>query len=1043
MADAERKLSNGSRIDFATEPQRYKHWKLATEGEVATLTMDVDENAPLFEGYQLKLNSYDLGVDIELADALERLRFEHPEVKVVLLRSGKPRVFCAGANIRMLAGATHAHKVNFCKFTNETRNAIEDASEFSGQKTICVVTGSCAGGGYELALAADHIVLTDDGSSTVSLPELPLLAVLPGTGGLTRVTDKRKVRRDHADVFCTTEEGVKGKRAVEWRLVDEVVPNSKLEDAVKERAREFAAKSDRPADAKGIPLSPLKRTRSADSIEYSAVSVDVSRSDRLATITVRGPDAPPPASVEEMMTQGANFWPLRLARELDDAILDIRINELETAVIVFKSEGDPKLVLEYDAFLAKNARHWLAREVALKWKRVLKRVDLDLALAGDPDRAGLVLCGDARRARVRLRPRLHADRPSGGRQPPAGRDHSWRRQLRRWPADEQRSVSTSNALSRRAGIARCGEKGHWQGARRRSHRTARPRHLRARRHRLGGRDPHVLRGACELLARRAHRHGSQPPLRRAGDDGDENLCAADGLAELDFPAPQRGRRGRRAAPLRHRPEGRVRYETGLEERAMTDDIINVDYREKIPNNVNLTEDRRVLKALEGWHPGYIDWWQNMGPEGFQESLVYLRTAVSVDPKGWAKFDYVKMPEYRWGILLAPHEEGRKVPFGAHMGEDAWQEVPGEYRAMLRRLVVIQGDTEPASVEQQRHLGKTAPSLYDMRNLFQINVEEGRHLWAMVYLLHKYFGRDGRDEADDMLRRRSGSADAPRMLGAFNEATPDWLSLFMFTFFTDRDGKMQLESLAQSGFDPLSRTCRFMLTEEAHHMFVGETGIGRTVQRTCEAMQAAGIDDPNEIEKVRKLGVIDLPTIQKKLNLHYTLSLDLFGSEVSTNAANAFNAGLKGRFRETAIEDDHKLENDIYPVLKFVNGEIKLVDEPALTALNMRLRDDYTRDCAKGIERFNKIIEKTGVNFRLALPHVAFHRDIGEFKDVYATPGGRADRCCDLGEGKGQMAAVDGRRRLHRLADAAGRRAWPVRILDRAAQGRHRQPPGQF
>jgi benzoyl-CoA-dihydrodiol lyase len=377
MADAERKLSNGtSRIDFATDPARYRHWKLSTDGDVATLTMDVDENSPLFEGYQLKLNSYDLGVDIELADALERLRFEHPEVKVVLLRSGKPRVFCAGANIRMLAGATHAHKVNFCKFTNETRNAIEDASEFSGQKTICVVTGSCAGGGYELALAADHIILTDDGSSTVSLPELPLLAVLPGTGGLTRVTDKRKVRRDHADVFCTTEEGVKGKRAVDWRLVDEVAPNSKLEDTVKERVREFAAKSDRPADAKGIALSPLKRTRAADSIEYSAVSVELSRTERLATITVRGPDAPPPASAEDMVKQGANFWPLRLARELDDAILDIRINELETAVIVFKSEGDQKLVLEYDAFLAKNASHWLAREVALKWKRVLKRVDL-------------------------------------------------------------------------------------------------------------------------------------------------------------------------------------------------------------------------------------------------------------------------------------------------------------------------------------------------------------------------------------------------------------------------------------------------------------------------------------------------------------------------------------------------------------------------------------------------------------------------------------------------------------------------------------------
>jgi benzoyl-CoA 2,3-dioxygenase component B len=417
------------------------------------------------------------------------------------------------------------------------------------------------------------------------------------------------------------------------------------------------------------------------------------------------------------------------------------------------------------------------------------------------------------------------------------------------------------------------------------------------------------------------------------------------------------------------------------------DGMNVDYTTKIPNNVSLTSDRQVLKALEGWHPGYLDWWNDMGPEGFQESLVYLRTAVSVDPKGWAKFDYVKMPEYRWGILLAPQEEGRKVNFGEHLGEPAWQEVPGEYRAMLRRLVVIQGDTEPASVEQQRHLGKTAPSLYDMRNLFQVNVEEGRHLWAMVYLLQKYFGRDGREEANDLLRRRSGDEDAPRMLGAFNEATPDWLSFFMFTFFTDRDGKMQLESLAQSGFDPLSRTCRFMLTEEAHHMFVGETGVGRTLQRTCEAMVAAGIEDPYDVERVRALGVIDLPTIQKKLNLHYTLSLDLFGSEVSTNAANFYNSGMKGRFQETKIEDDHRLTSTTYPVLKMVDGAIKLVDEPALTALNMRLRDDYTADCAKGVERWNKIIEKTGVKFRLALPHVAFHRQIGEFKDVKVSPTG--------------------------------------------------------
>src|SRR5207344_167426 len=284
-------------------------------------------------------------------------------------------------------------------------------------------------------------------------------------------------------------------------------------------------------------------------------------------------------------------------------------------------------------------------------------------------------------------------------------------------------------------------------------------------------------------------------------------------------------------------------------------IMNVDYSTKIPNNVNLTEDRQVLKALEGWHPGYLDWWNDMGPEGFQESLVYLRTAVSVDPKGWAKFDYVRMPEYRWGVLLAPQMEGRKVNFGMHKGEDAWQEVPGEYRAMLRRLVVIQGDTEPASVEQQRFLGKTAPSLYDMRNLFQVNVEEGRHLWAMVYLLHSYFGRDGRDEAEELLARQSGNRDKPRILEAFNEPIDTWLDFFMFTMFTDRDGKSQLLSLSESSLDPLSRTTRFMLTEEAHHMFVGETGIARIVERTCQLMKEAGF-----AEDIRPLGGIDLPTI---------------------------------------------------------------------------------------------------------------------------------------------------------------------------------------
>ena len=408
------------------------------------------------------------------------------------------------------------------------------------------------------------------------------------------------------------------------------------------------------------------------------------------------------------------------------------------------------------------------------------------------------------------------------------------------------------------------------------------------------------------------------------------------------------------------------------------DLINVSYDTRIPNNVGLSQDRKVLKALEKWHPGYLDWWNRLIPQNFQESMVYLRTAVSVDPKGWAKFDYVKMPDYRWGVLLAPQVDGRVIPCGEHKGQPAWQEVPGEYRNLLKRLIVIQGDTEPGSVEQQRFLGLTAPSLYDMRNLFQVNVEEGRHLWAMVYLLQKYFGKDGREEADDLLRRSSGSEEAPRMLGAFNEETPDWLSFFMFTYFTDRDGKMQLESLAQSGFDPLSRTCRFMLTEEAHHMFVGETGVGRTIQATVEAMVKAGITDPYAVGRIRDLGVIDLPTIQKKLNLHYTLSLDLFGQEISTNAANAFNAGIKGRYMEHRIEDDHQLQHDTYKVLDLVDGRIVEKEVPALTAINMRLRDDYVRDAAGGIGRWNKIIEKAGVEFELKLPHQAFNRKIGVF-----------------------------------------------------------------
>ena len=412
--------------------------------------------------------------------------------------------------------------------------------------------------------------------------------------------------------------------------------------------------------------------------------------------------------------------------------------------------------------------------------------------------------------------------------------------------------------------------------------------------------------------------------------------------------------------------------------------MDVSYDTLIPNNVSLSDDRRVLKALEKWHPGYINWWNDLGPEGFQESLVYLRTAVSVDPKGWAKFGYVKMPEYRWGILLAPAVEGRTIPCGEHLGEPAWQEVPGEYRALLRRLIVIQGDTEPASVEQQRFLGKTAPSLYDMRNLFQVNVEEGRHLWAMVYLLQKYFGKDGREEADELLRRQSGSAEAPRMLGAFNEETPDWLSFFMFTYFTDRDGKMQLESLAQSGFDPLSRTCRFMLTEEAHHMFVGETGVSRIIQRTCEMMTKHKVDDPAD---VRALGLIDLETIQRYLNFHYSVTLDLFGGDASSNAANYYTSGLKGRYEETKIEDDHLLTDDDYPIFEISGDKVVEKRVPALTALNARLCDDYIHEIEAGVARWNRNMERAGLPHRLTLPHKGFHRAIGNFAGHFIGPEG--------------------------------------------------------
>ena len=417
---------------------------------------------------------------------------------------------------------------------------------------------------------------------------------------------------------------------------------------------------------------------------------------------------------------------------------------------------------------------------------------------------------------------------------------------------------------------------------------------------------------------------------------------------------------------------------------MTGKMSVVDIDAKIPNNVDLAGDKRLQRALETWQPRFLDWWRDMGPVAFQDKDVYLRTATSVSQEGWANFGHVAMPDYRWGIFLAEPTPDRTIAFGDARGEAVWQEVPGAYRSELRRLIVVQGDTEPASVEQQRALCMTAPSLYDLRNLFQINVEEGRHLWAMVYLLHRYFGADGRDEADEMLERHSGDVDHPRILGAFNEPTPDWLAFYMFTFFTDRDGKFQLSSLAESGFDPLARTCRFMLTKEAHHMFVGETGVGRIVQRTAEAMAEAKVENPDQ---VRDLGVIDLPTIQRYLNFHYSVTLDLFGSDVSSNAATYFTSGLKGRFSETKIDDDHVLDEATYGVSEVVGGNVVNRDAPALSALNERLRDDYIAEVQAGVDRWNRHIARAGLPFSLKLPHKAFHRAIGNFAGHYVSPSG--------------------------------------------------------
>ncbi len=410
--------------------------------------------------------------------------------------------------------------------------------------------------------------------------------------------------------------------------------------------------------------------------------------------------------------------------------------------------------------------------------------------------------------------------------------------------------------------------------------------------------------------------------------------------------------------------------------------------ERIPNNVNLSEDKRLQRALEGWLPNYLDWWREMGPEGFQDKDVYLRTAISVDAEGWANFDYIKMPDYRWGIFLKPADPDARVGFGDNYGMPAYQEVPGEFRNALRRIIVTQGDTEPASVEQQRRLGHTCPSLYDLRNLFQVNVEEGRHLWAMVYLLQRYFGRDGRDEAEELLQRRSGNKDKPRILEAFNQPCDDWLNFFCFAMFTDRDGKFQLSALAESGFEPLARTCQFMLTEEAHHLFVGETGLGRIVKRTAQLMKESDNGD------VRERGGIPLDIIQRHINFWFSYSLDLFGGEISSNSADFFAAGLKGRYQEQKKYEDHIAVNENFTLMVVEDGQLKPREVSLRNALNEVLRGEYVKDCERALARWNSHLAEEGVDAQLYLPSTRFHRHVGEYAghhfDIYGNPSAREE-----------------------------------------------------
>ncbi len=450
--------------------------------------------------------------------------------------------------------------------------------------------------------------------------------------------------------------------------------------------------------------------------------------------------------------------------------------------------------------------------------------------------------------------------------------------------------------------------------------------------------------------------------------------------------------------------------------------------DSIPNNVDLASDKKLLRALEKWQPDFLNWWKEMGPEGFQNDEIYLRTAISVDPKGWAHYEYVKMPDYRWGIFLTPREGERTIGFGDQAALKAWEEVPGEFRGLLRRIIVTQADTEPASVEQQRLLGKTAPSLYDMRNLFQVNVEEGRHLWAMVHLLHQYFGRDGREEAEALLTRRSGSPDTPRILGTFNEKTEDWLSFFCFTMFTDRDGKYQLSALSESGFDPLARATQFMLTEESFHLFTGETGIERIAQRSAELTK----QDPDG--DARKQGGVDLPTLQKWINFWFSSAVELFGGEISSNAADYFATGLKGRFREREKYADHVALEGAYEMSVLEDGRIAQKHVPLRNAMNEILRDEYVADCERACRKWNHTIKKAGVDFELKIPSRRFNRSMGMYAGHPFSPEGEPISAAQFEAGRSKWLPTD--------EDRAYVKSLMVRVTERGKIANWIAPPKQ-